>query len=105
VDPTHYDGPSFAERLHTLVARDERVEGSPIEELERLVVAVNSAMYADSVEPTALQAQFADATRVINQIADVLAEGEGRSAVAAYGTVLLFTDLNRLSWLVAGNGG
>lgn len=104
VDPTHYDGPSFAERLHTLVARDERVEGSPIEELERLVVAVNSAMYADSVEPTALQAQFADATRVINQIADVLAEGEGRSAVAAYGTVLLFTDLNRLSWLVAGNG-
>src|ERR1035441_8376953 len=56
-------------------------------------VAVNSAMYADSVEPTALQAQFADATRVINQIADVLAEGEGRSAVAAYGTVLLFTDL------------
>src|ERR1039458_4572079 len=37
VDPTHSDGPSFAERLHTLVARDGcQNRGGPSEARQRL---------------------------------------------------------------------
>jgi hypothetical protein len=104
-DATSSDGPGLLERIEALVKLDEPDNRTPHEELLQLASAVVYAMNVSSDEALPIRAQFADGVRVIEEIAnEYIDDSIGLSHVVAFGTVLLFAQLNRLSWFVAGNG-
>lgn len=102
--PGWVDDAPFFERLQTLIAAHMDAQLSPVEELQFLATAAKSAVLDQPGEPGFMQAQFADGLGTINEIADTFSGVADKPAVVAYGTVLLFTYLNRLAWFVAGNG-
>lgn len=105
IEPTRSERSSFFDRLRKMIDQPETSDSmSPLGELQELSAAVRYAMESGGDQPSAEYARFEDGLRNVSRIVDSYLEGEERDAMVAYGTVLLFSHLNRLSWLVAGHG-
>jgi hypothetical protein len=104
-DPTRIDAPPLEDKLRIFVAQDDSQQTSAVENLSDLANAVLFAMESDAQRPTFLDGQFAEGLRDITRIAEDLSDPTERPSIIAFGTVMLFCSMNRLSWLVAGKGG
>lgn len=102
---TPSEGPVFLDRLREMIERESGDQSSPINELADLSNAAHAAMNAGDNSEGSIQAQFADGVRELEVDAREVFSGEDYTAAVAFGTVLLFSRMNRLTWMIAGRDG
>jgi hypothetical protein len=102
-DPVRIEETPLAERLDSLVrGSTEATKSDTRAELVSLAGAARAAMEPIGDQVTSLQAQFAEHLRLIEQLAFDVFPDRNHKTFVAYGTVLLFAQMNRLNWFVAG---